>query len=255
VAEPVVARPSASVILVRDAEAGLETFMVRRHERSHVAPSAFVFPGGTVRADDVLPEVTVPDLRSNSPLRADDARALYVAAVRELFEEAGVLLACDATGALLQVDDADLELQEHLAAARLTMQAHAMSLRDLLDEYQWRPAYTELVPFSHWVTPDLVPVRFDTRFFVARMPPRQNALHCAIETSEGAWLRPVELLDRSYPIVFPTEQHLRRVAPFATVAELLTFARTKAIKRVQPRLHEGRNGRSITLDPSVLDSW
>ncbi len=254
-ADPVVARPSVSVILVRDAEAGLESFMVRRHERSHVAPRAFVFPGGTVRDDDAVSGVAVPDLRSNSPLGADDARAVYVAALRELFEEAGVLLACDVAGVLLEVDDADLALQERLAGARLTMQAHDLSLRDLLQAHHWQPAFEELVPFSHWVTPEVAPVRFDTRFFVAQMPPRQNALHCTIETSEGAWLRPAELLDGSYPIVFPTEQHLRRIAPFPKVAELLAFARTKSIKRVQPQVHDGRNGRTISLDPAVAESW
>src|SRR5713226_5361221 len=116
VAEP---RPSASVILVRDAPDGLETFMVRRHARSPVAPSAYVFPGGTVRADDL--EAAPPDAqplahvlseRSDTPVEPAQAAAFYVSAVRELFEEAGVLLVRDAGGRrLLEVDAADQSLQ------------------------------------------------------------------------------------------------------------------------------------------------
>src|SRR3954469_11364131 len=115
-------RPSASVILVRDGESGrLETFMVRRHARSRVAPSAYVFPGGTVRADDAATSVTSAAAlseRSDARLEVGIACAYYVAAVRELFEEAGVLLARTDPSTVLAVDDADTALQERLASAR-----------------------------------------------------------------------------------------------------------------------------------------
>ena len=254
-AEAAIPRPSASVILVRDAHEGLETFMVRRHARSRVAPSAFVFPGGTVRSDDTLLRAEVPALRSDTQLPADEARAYFVAAVRELFEEAGVLLVCGATGQLLEVDDADVQLQERLAAARLTLQARSLSLAQLLEEGGWQPAFEQLVPFSHWVTPDMLAARFDTRFFIAHMPPRQNALHCTIETSEGIWLRPADLLSGSYPVVYATAQHLRRVLPFTTVRDLLSFARSKPIKRVQPEVRDGGNGLTVWLPPEIADSW
>src|SRR3954451_11350499 len=107
-AEP---RPSASVILVRDGDSGgLETFMVRRHARSRVAPSAYVFPGGTVRRDDSTAQAGLVDAlieRSDAPVDEASAGGYFVAAVRELFEEAGVLLAHDAGGSVLAVDDAD----------------------------------------------------------------------------------------------------------------------------------------------------
>src|ERR1700680_14493 len=100
-------RPSAAVILVRDGPSGLETFMVRRHARSPVLPSAYVFPGGTVRADDLDLELddtasqrlaTALSERSDSPVSAEQATAYYVSALRELFEEAGVLLVRDQEG-------------------------------------------------------------------------------------------------------------------------------------------------------------
>ena len=261
-AEPVVLRPSASVILVRDGDAGLETFMVRRHARSRVAPSAYVFPGGTVRGDDRAAftehgETLAGALcsRADTQLVADDAAAYYVSAVRELFEEAGVLLACDAGGRLLEVDEAYVALQERLAGARLALQAGDLALSSLLADQDWRPAFDALVPFSHWVTPAVLAARFDTRFFIGEMPPRQAALHCTIETTEGIWISPRQLLDGEYNVVYATAQHLRRIAGFAQVGELVEFARTKAIRRVQPEVVEAGSGLSVYLPPEIVDNW
>jgi 8-oxo-dGTP pyrophosphatase MutT (NUDIX family) len=171
---------------VRNGPGGLETLMVRRHARSPVAPSAYVFPGGTVRGDDLEfraagldPAGLAQTLseRSDTPVAAAQAVALYVSALRELFEEAGVLLVRDATGRLLTVDATDTSLQERMAATRLALQAHEFSLATVLAESAYQPAFDLLVPFSHWVTPAALAARFDTRFFVAEMPPGQTALH------------------------------------------------------------------------------
>jgi 8-oxo-dGTP pyrophosphatase MutT (NUDIX family) len=254
---PVAPRPSASVILVRDsAQGALETFMVRRHAKSRVAPSAFVFPGGTVREDDWVVDRDGMSDRSDTPLSPPEAGAYAVAAIRELFEEAGVLLACQPSGDLLGVDDSDTALQEHLASARLALQARQLSLMSLLAQHDWQPAFAELIPFSHWVTPDVLAARFDTRFFVAAMPARQNALHCTIETSEGIWLTPTEALDNdAYPVVYATAQHLRRLAHFSSAAALLDFARQKPIRRVQPEVREAGNGLTVWLPPDLIDAW
>jgi 8-oxo-dGTP pyrophosphatase MutT (NUDIX family) len=249
-------RPSASVILVRDAAEGLETFMVRRHARSRVAASAFVFPGGTVRDDDY--RIAAPGAsfdRSDTGLSPDDTAAYFTAATRELFEEAGVLLAWDAAGQLLEVSDANVQLQERLASARLALQARSLSLQQLLQEYTWQPAFEALVPFSHWVTPTILATRFDTRFFVAQMPARQEALHCTIETSEGIWLTPSALVSGGYPVVYATAQHLRRVLPFSSVDALLEFARAKPIRRVQPEVKDSGQGLHVWLPPDLIDNW
>ena len=255
-------RPSASVIVVRDGDHGLETFMVRRHARSSVAPSAYVFPGGTVRPDDAEPLGANADQlarllseRSDTPVAPAEAAGVYASAVRELFEEAGVLLACDASGRLLAIDEDDQPLQERLAARRLALQARQLSLAAVLAEGGWRAAFDHLVPFSHWVTPSALATRFDTWFFVAEMPERQAALHCTIETSEGVWLPPRELLDGSYPIVFATEHHLRRLAELGRVEELLAFARRKPIRRVQPEVVEDSSGLRARLPAGVAEAW
>jgi 8-oxo-dGTP pyrophosphatase MutT (NUDIX family) len=252
----VVPRPSASVILVRDGADGLESFMVRRHAKSRVAPSAFVFPGGTLREDDAGASFDGLSDRTDTPLSPLEAGPYFVAAIRELFEEAGVLLACSPSGDLLGVADSDVSLQEELAAARLALQARQLSLSQLLDRHQWQPGFDALVPFSHWVTPDVLAARFDTRFFVAVMPARQNALHCTIETSEGIWLTPSQALDSdAYPVVYATAQHLRRLVPFSSVSSLLDFARKKTIRRVQPEVREQGTGLSVWIAPDLIDAW
>jgi 8-oxo-dGTP pyrophosphatase MutT (NUDIX family) len=259
-------RPSASVILVRDAPggSGLETFMVRRHARSPVAPSAYVFPGGTVRPDDLETEYppgaqALADVlaeRSDTPVDSKQAAALYVAAVRELFEEAGVLLVCNtADQRLIEVDAADQSLQERLESTRLALQARDLSLARVLADWGWQPAFDRLVPFSHWVTPTVLAARFDTWFFVAEMPARQAALHDTIETSEGVWLPPARVLESDYHTVYATAQHLRRLAPYRTVADLVKFAREKAIRRIQPEVVEGGAGLSVLIPPELLDAW
>ena len=237
--------------------------MVRRHARSPVAPSAYVFPGGTLRADDLHfePEPDGAALartlseRADTPVQPDQASAFYVSALRELFEEAGVLLVRDARGGLVTVDEADTALQERLESTRLTLQAHELSFAHVLAEWGWQPAFDLLVPFSHWVTPRLLAARFDTRFFVAEMPPGQAALHDTIETSEGVWLSPVKALEEDYHTVYATAQHLRRISPFGSVRDLLVFARRKPIRRVSPEVVEGGNGLSVFIPPDLVDAW
>lgn len=256
-------RPSASVILVRDGPTGLETFLVRRHARSPVAPSAYVFPGGTVRGDD-LEYVVEPGRqglasalseRADTPVARDQAAALYVCALRELFEEAGVLLVRDADEQRLRVSESDTAFHERLGTTRLALQARDLSFAQVVADWDWRPAFDLLVPFSHWVTPRLLAARFDTRFFVAEMPPGQAALHDTIETSEGVWLAPMRALAGDYHTVYATAQHLRRLTPFCTVGELLDFARTKPIRRVSPEVVEGGSGLSVFLPPDLVDNW
>jgi 8-oxo-dGTP pyrophosphatase MutT (NUDIX family) len=243
------AKPSASVILVRDGAAGLECFMVRRHVRSPVLPSAYVFPGGTLREDDF--SVTVDEhleralsARSDTPIDATTASATYVCAVRELFEEAGVLLVHDALAS-----DADFQ------TTRMALQRREVSIGAVFEQRGWHPAFDLLVPFSHWITPKILAARFDTRFFVAALPPGQSPVHDTIETTEGLWLRPGAALEQAYHTVYATAQHLHRLAPFTSVADLLEFARTKPIKMVSPQVVESGDGLHAFLSDDLVDSW
>jgi 8-oxo-dGTP pyrophosphatase MutT (NUDIX family) len=251
------ARPSASVILVRDMPTGLETFMVRRHAQSPSFASAYVFPGGTVRDDDRSFSVAEADAlaqalssRSDSPVDAAYAAAMYVCAVRELFEEAGVLLVED-----FEVAPDDTELQERTESLRLSLQAGQLSLKQVMKANAWQPAFDRLVPFSHWITPRAIARRFDTRFFVAEMPRGQLALHDTIESTDGVWLTPMAALSDAYHTVYATAQHLKRIAQFETVAALVEFARRKTIRMVSPEVNEHAEGLRVFIRPEIADSW
>jgi len=193
--------------------------------------------------------------RSDEAVEPPAAGALFTCAVRELFEEAGVLCVRDAAGRLLTVDPSDRSLQERLQTTRLALQAHELSFAGLLDEWRWAPAFDLLLPFSHWVTPTALPARFDTWFFVCAMPPGQEALHDTIETSAGFWLRPADVLSGDYEMVHATAAHLRRLTPFATVTALQTFAAAKEIRRVQPTLTSSEDGVQVTIAPHLADTW
>jgi 8-oxo-dGTP pyrophosphatase MutT (NUDIX family) len=250
------------VILVRDGPAGLEAFMVRRHARSPVAPSAYVFPGGTVRDDDLAFHLANKEAlgealssRSDTPVGPDEAAALYMCALRELFEEAGVLLVRDASERLLAVEQDETTLQQRLESTRLALQAGELAIGGLLADQAWQPAFDMLVPFSHWITPCALSARFDTRFFVADLPPGQTALHDTIETSEGLWLAPARALEPEYHTVFATAHHLRRLTPFNSASELLAFARGKRIRMVSPEVVESGEGMRAVIPRHLADDW
>jgi hypothetical protein len=175
--------------------------------------------------------------------------------VRELFEEAGVFLVRDKSGSLLSVDESDVALQERLESTRLALQARERTIADVLGEHAWQPAFDLLVPFSHWITPRALAARFDTRFFVAALPPGQSALHDTIETSEGVWLTPDSVLEGDYHTVYATAQHLHRLAPFRTVHELVEFARSKPIRMISPEVVEGGEGLRVFIRPELVDAW
>jgi 8-oxo-dGTP pyrophosphatase MutT (NUDIX family) len=240
------------VILARSAASEFELFMVRRHARARSFADAYVFPGGVVRADDfadqpgdLTPEGALARFATRGgdpPTDAALALALHRAAVRELFEEAGVLLAVDAAGRPAEIADADRAERgaagRSWAERRRAVQAGELTMAALLAAEGLSAALGRLRYFSHWITPLGAARRFDTRFFVAEMPPGQRAADCGVETFDGVWLRPREALGRyaagALPLVFPTRMHLQRLTGPASLSELLELARTKPVATVRP---------------------
>jgi 8-oxo-dGTP pyrophosphatase MutT (NUDIX family) len=272
-AEP---RHAASVILLRPAPAqgpdvtAYETFMVRRPAESAFAPNVYVFPGGTLRADDRRPpDVAAPALAPAEAHRRlggepgaglttpTESLALWIAALRELFEEAGVLLALGADGALVSFDGAATTAR--FAAYRNALQAGALSLWDLAAREGLVLAPERLAYWAHWITPLSRPRRFNTRFFLAVLPAGQEALHCAVETTDGLWLSPSTALAshaaREFPLVFVTLAHLRRLAGFLTLEALWSFAETKPVMTVLPREEEGAQPPRFVVPPEVDECW
>lgn len=207
-------RDAATVALLRDTVAGIEVFMLKRSGAAVFSPSAHVFPGGALDDDD----------RADTESAATDPLRPYrLAAVREAFEEAGLLLACDESGGVIRLDEPDVA--ERFALHRKAMHAGELSLDSLCARERLTVAIDGLVPFGHWITPRGAPRRFDTRFFAARAPAHQSASPDEIETTEGLWAHPNEVLAASdagdVELILPTRRSLERLAPFATVDHAL----------------------------------
>lgn len=205
-------RLAATVALVREsADArGIEVFVLRRHASMAFAPGAVVFAGGGVDRSD-----------------GNVARA----AVRELFEETGVLLASDEAGAFPDTGTPSWE------ARRLAVVARSQVLDDELADLRlgWRTDL--LLPWSRWVTPRYLPARYDTSFFVAQVPAGQRARHVVGEAVESRWARPVDLLAGN-ELMRPTRQTLLDLGECTSWADLVAAAERRREWAAQPQLSE-----------------
>lgn len=219
---PVTPRPSATVLLVRDGSPW-ELLLVQRPGGADFAPGAYVFPGGTVHESD----------RSFG----DEIRA---AAVRELFEEAGILLARKGTRFGREADCEKLR----------TLTEQGSGFDQALGELALVPAFDRLVPFARWVTPALLRRRFDARFFLARLPPGQEIRPQPGEITDWLWIAPQRALDEPrITLVYATRAVLESVAGSPSVSALLAKARRiKEIPVVEPRIVETNGGWEIVRD-------
>ncbi len=212
---PVAPRPAASILLLRDGPAGLETFMVVRHHQIDFASGALVFPGGRMEPADA--EIVAA--------LADPLAPFKVAAIREAFEECGVLLA--------RADGED----GFVPAARAAALDRAAPFADLMAREQLAPALDALVPFAHWITPDFVPKRFDTHFFLALAPADQALVHDGREAVDSVWISPRQALaehGKRFKLLFPTHRNLWKLAAHADAASALAAARATPVVTVQP---------------------
>jgi 8-oxo-dGTP pyrophosphatase MutT (NUDIX family) len=216
--------------------------MVRRHEKAVFMGGAYVFPGGAVDASDrelVEPrwiDGSAHAVRQLAALPPEEALALHVAAVRELFEEAGVLVARHDAGGLLHLDGE--AVRARYAAHRLDLHDGTRLLRQILADEALRIAADALVVSAHWVTPPIDVRRFDTRFFITRLPEGQVASHDARETTESLWIAPARAIDAAGrdEIILPTPTWitLRELAEFDSVESILTWARSRTVARREP---------------------
>jgi recombination protein RecT len=207
--EPVAPRAAATVLLLRDAPgAGIEVLMTRRSATASFAPGAYVFPGGGIDALDAQSH----DVASHRPAQAGEPLTQAIAAIRESFEELGVLLARHADGRAVDAQDlATLDRHQPLAA-----QCRERGLRLAADE---------VFVLAHWTTDRDLPRRFEVPFLVARMPPGQQPVADEAEQFEPVWVSPADALRRheagSFFMIFPTIRTLQRLTRFDAVAAVL----------------------------------
>lgn len=217
---------------------------------------AHVFPGGHVEQSDYLENPAawcdgVDEAIARIPQRsALDAVAFYLAAVRELFEEAGVLLARDPRGAIVPIHQAD---EARFLEYRREMTQGRIALRDVAARERLRIALDGLAMFAHWVTPEAETRRFDTHFFFAIAPDVQQAAHDEHETTHGIWITPSDAIDSSLrgemALPPPTWTNLRALSRIADIDQAWHWARTRSVPRVQPCASERADGTRIIILP------
>ena len=245
---PAIPRPAATLLLLRDGETGLEILMIERHGKSGFASGATVFPGGRVDAGD---HVLVPQCRGDA---GPDEQALRIAAIRESYEESGVLLGRRAGApALLSAEELAEFRTRHDAIGNFTEAVTTAELELATDE---------LVRVAHWITPEFEPKRFDTHFFAAVTPPEQIAQEDGHEAVEAVWLAPQAVLDAAERgeryLMLPTFVLLSQFAEYATAADALAAERLRTISTVMPQITQTAEGLYIRVpetlgrDPSTI---
>jgi len=220
------ALPASSIVVVRDDTCGLEVLMIERAKTMRFAPGAFVFPGGKVDARDqsetfweglINCENSLPDL------------SYRLAGLRELYEEASVLITDNPVSAATTNLDFVERLKE--AGARLNV--------------------ADMVPFAHWVTPEPMPRRFDTHFYIVAHN-GEEACHDGNEAISLRWVRPKAILedwgDDKVPLMFPTRLNLMKLARASTVAEALEQSREADVVRTLPVIGRDSEGIKLTID-------
>ncbi len=235
-------RNAATLILLRDpgrSEGEAEVLLLQRNARSAFLPGAHVFPGGVVEEADFVPEMAALCQglgfdRAHRIIR--DARppekslGFFVAAIREAFEESGVLLAGDGRGQ----PRADQEQVPRWPGERAEVNANPSVFASRLRDRGLKLATDRLFYFAHWITPEALPIRFDVRFFVAAVPPGQDACPDGQETVEARWMSPREAMAEhalgKLMLAPPTFHSLRELAGFRTVDEAMASIRGKNIE-------------------------
>jgi len=252
-------RPASTVVVLRDTADGPEVFMVRRHEGTAFMGGAHVFPGGRVDASDHHADATWCDglehaQRQLRSLTADEALAYHVAAARELFEEAGVLLARSADGQFVSLAGADAHAR--FKQYRSDVHKGVTTLRAMIEREALRLSVDSLMLFAHWVTPPIDTRQFDTRFFVTRVPPEQTPAHDETETTHSGWMTPSDAIRQSEASAIvlppPTFTTLRELEPFRSVDAALAWAERRDVVRRQPELVEEDGRRMLVLPGDPL---
>jgi 8-oxo-dGTP pyrophosphatase MutT (NUDIX family) len=239
------ALPAATVTLVRDADGGLEVLMLQRNFQSGFMPGMYLFPGGALDPGDAAAAVAsrcagLDDDRASAAMGLPSGGLAYwAAAIRESFEEAGVLLAYDDEERL--VNPGESKHMQRFEAYRSKLNAGQNVLGDMLEREGLRLAVDRLTYFSHWITPVTAPRRYDTRFFVAHAPEGQEALPDKVEAISHVWVNPARAVEQyragKFKMRTPTIRTLEKFAEFDAAEALIADLRGQtSIPAILPRI-------------------
>lgn len=239
-------RTAATVVVMRDSPSGIEVLLLRRAERGDHSSGAWVFPGGVLDTQDrdcAAYCSTLDDAAASAAMgMTEGGLDYYVAAIRECFEEAGLLLACGADGQLLSLAG---ESGTEMGHWRSRLHRGEATMAQFCEQFALTLATDRLAYFSRWVTPAIRAKRWDTRFFFAIAPTEQESAHDEVELVEQLWLKPADAIARSesLKLLNPTRYTLETLSAFATTAEMMAHARTpRTVALPVPRIADGPEG-------------
>ncbi|MGO9138385.1 MAG: NUDIX hydrolase [Syntrophales bacterium] len=255
-------KDAATVIILRQSpkdQGAFEVLMVLRHVDSKFVPGSYVFPGGCLDQEDYSPDMeslcTGMDAKKAQAIFHDmsapeKALGAWVAGIRETFEEVGLLMAYRVDKALMSFDSEDI--QSRFRSYRKKLQTGEMTLKTILLKEELTLATDRLHYFSHWITPELLPHRYDVRFFIAEAPANQEALHDGIELTRHVWLTPKKILEgfhrREFDMVVPTLVTIEELSRHKTIQEIITFTKNKKINSILTVMIE-EDGKIVEYSP------
>ena len=242
---PTFPKPAATLIFLRDGSEGLETFMLLRDPGAYFAPGALVFPGGRLDEGDRLK--ILRDYSDGASDLGDDKFSLYMAAIREAFEECGILLARPAG----ERDIISRDRLKSLQPCRELLNRGEISLVEFLKSEKIILACDRLIPFAHWITPEKLPVRYDTFFFLAKAPVDHPGLHDGYESVDSFWVTPKKLIEKAdsekHFLMFPTRTNIIKLGENNNVADAIAAARSSDIVTVMPVVEKRKTGTYVVI--------
>ena len=249
-AEAVAPRPASTILLLRDSagtKSEIEVFMMVRHYEIDFASGALVFPGGSVDNGD-KEIIANPLLYAGGEGFDAESLSFRIAAIRETFEESGILLARPrGSPALVDAKRAG----EIEAADRAALCEGKTTFLSVLSDNGMVLALDALVPYAHWITPEGMPKRFDTWFFLAAAPPAQAGAHDGKESTDSIWVSPREALEGGqsgrFKLPFPTTRNLIKLGKQTSVQAALEEARGKSVIAVMPVMTRLNGGRQLRI--------
>ena len=238
-------KPAATILLLRD-QPGFEVLMVKRHHQIDFASGALVFPGGKSHAGDHDPAWADHVLGWED--HEGDQRALRIAAIREVFEEAGILLAKRRNGQPIGGEACPMDVRQ-------AVDAGTTHFLDVVSGLEARLDLSMLTTFARWITPALTPKRFDTWFYVVKAPDDQLAACDGRETVDAEWIAPSEALRLAEAgerkVIFPTRMNLKLLAEASHAADAVARAEARSLVTVQPQVQQRPHGRVLVLPPDA----